>query len=414
MNSKEPDVVYVYDAFISYRHGDIDGIVAERLHKELESYTLPIELRKLGYPKKINRIFRDREELPTSPSLTNSITEALRLSRYLIVVCSPRTPESKWVLKEIEYFKELGRSDRILVLLIKGEPKEAFPPALYRIARTIKNTDGSEQEFIEEIEPLGGDIRSTSTRKILKILKSEKLRLLAPIVGCSYDDIFQRHRKLQKQKLRKTAALCASIFIVFAISFLIIMSHWASYSKNLAKQNIDVSLKNLNERHIILNQKYQLMKTMDKQWKENLDAEPTLAEATVPLQMKNQCIENESDLNKLGREYPVSYGQKITLPAFADLHGDIGKDASHFGKQLELLDQSWNSIETELERESGYTDNIDLSIQQDKLVILKMRNYLLQSKIAYLEGITAIKHFSASDYENLTKRYNKDMLADVN
>ena len=41
MENKE----YKYDAFISYRHCDLDKFVAENLHKALETYELPKNLK---------------------------------------------------------------------------------------------------------------------------------------------------------------------------------------------------------------------------------------------------------------------------------------------------------------------------------------------------------------------------------
>ena len=38
---------YKYDAFISYRHGELDKFVAENLHKRLESYKIPKKLLKV-------------------------------------------------------------------------------------------------------------------------------------------------------------------------------------------------------------------------------------------------------------------------------------------------------------------------------------------------------------------------------
>ena len=55
----------------------------------------------------------------------------------MIVVCSPRTPLSLWVNKEVERFRELGRHENILALLIEGNPAESFPKALREIRRRI-------------------------------------------------------------------------------------------------------------------------------------------------------------------------------------------------------------------------------------------------------------------------------------
>ena len=70
-----------YDAFISYRHGGVDQYVAEQLHKKLETFKLPAsivrEKKKKGEKYKIERVFRDQEELPLSDNLEGTIVKAL-------------------------------------------------------------------------------------------------------------------------------------------------------------------------------------------------------------------------------------------------------------------------------------------------------------------------------------------------
>src|SRR3954453_18606101 len=90
-----------YAAFISYRHVEPDRRWAQWLHSALETYRVPKSLvRGRGLPPRAGRGFRDEEELPASANLSASIREALEQSRYLIVVCSPRTPGSEWVNRE--------------------------------------------------------------------------------------------------------------------------------------------------------------------------------------------------------------------------------------------------------------------------------------------------------------------------
>jgi len=67
-------------------------------------------------PPRVFPIFRDREELPVSADLSSNINEALQELRYLIVICSPRAAQSRWVAEEIKTFKKLGRENRILAL----------------------------------------------------------------------------------------------------------------------------------------------------------------------------------------------------------------------------------------------------------------------------------------------------------
>ena len=51
-------------------------------------------------PSRLVPVFRDREELPTSSSLGDMIGQALADSRYLVVICSPRSAKSQWVSAE--------------------------------------------------------------------------------------------------------------------------------------------------------------------------------------------------------------------------------------------------------------------------------------------------------------------------
>src|ERR1700683_17605 len=133
-----------YRAFLSYSHADKTW--ADWLHKTLESYVVPNGL--VGQvtsagpiPKRLFPIFRDREELPSSPDLNDEMETALRQSLFLIVICSPHACQSHWVNEEILLFKRMGQSDRILALIVDGSPNadgeagkdiqsECFPAAL--------------------------------------------------------------------------------------------------------------------------------------------------------------------------------------------------------------------------------------------------------------------------------------------
>ena len=91
-----------YVAFISYSHVDRD--VARWLHRALEAYRVPPHLRtsiELPNPKsgRLSPVFLDREELPSSTDLAESVRIALDASDALIVVCSPTAAGSRWVTR---------------------------------------------------------------------------------------------------------------------------------------------------------------------------------------------------------------------------------------------------------------------------------------------------------------------------
>ena len=104
---KERQELMRYAAFISYRHTDLDMFVASELHKYLETYKPPKAALKNSTRGRIQRVFRDQEELPLVSNLEDPIIEALRESEYLIVICSPRIKESAWCKKEIETFIQM-------------------------------------------------------------------------------------------------------------------------------------------------------------------------------------------------------------------------------------------------------------------------------------------------------------------
>lgn len=87
---------YLYDAFISYRHAELDKFVAENLHRYMESFKPPKSILKSGKTSRtrIERVFRDKDELPLTSNLEDPIINAIIQSEYLIVICSPRLKES--------------------------------------------------------------------------------------------------------------------------------------------------------------------------------------------------------------------------------------------------------------------------------------------------------------------------------
>jgi len=102
------------------------------LHQVLETYEVPAELvgqtNQLGetIPSRIYPVFRDEEDLPADANLATSVRSALERSKTLIVLCSPNVVESTYVSEEIAYFKQMGRDERILAVMIEGGPNASW------------------------------------------------------------------------------------------------------------------------------------------------------------------------------------------------------------------------------------------------------------------------------------------------
>src|SRR5262249_35078475 len=131
---------------------------------------------------------------------------------FLIVVCSPRTPSSEWVNREVERFREMGRGDHILALLIEGDPAEAFPRALREIRTAAVQSETSAE--MENIEPLAADIRPLAGESMRSRRRTALLRLAACLAGVRFDDLRQREQERKQRWLMQLSGVLAALVIL--------------------------------------------------------------------------------------------------------------------------------------------------------------------------------------------------------
>jgi len=233
---KEKAGAFAYKAFLSYSHKD--EVRATRLHRRLERYRIPKNLRQNG--PNLGTIFRDKEELSVASELDKSIQRALRESENLIVLCSPHAVRSQWVDKEIEFFKSLGREDRIFAVIISGVPNaekrgfpsnwECFPKSLrYDLTETgdLKTERG---------DPLATDLRPDGDGKRLGFIK-----LVSGLMGLRLDQFLQRqltHARRRMMGILVTSSALISIFAGLA---------WATHSAQLRAEARQADAENFVE-----------------------------------------------------------------------------------------------------------------------------------------------------------------------
>ena len=188
-----------YFAFISYSHKD--KAAAKKLHDFMEGYKLPANLNgKEDLPKRIRPIFRDEAELKGG-ELTPQIQEALRNSRYLIVVCSPRSAQSYYVNEEIKYFQSLGRETKILPYIIDGKPTtDEDPDCCYTTCF---------KELQKKYELLGGDVRDLGD-------KAAALKIMAPMLGVEFASLHNRFAQQERKKRNIIIAVSAAFVLLMA------------------------------------------------------------------------------------------------------------------------------------------------------------------------------------------------------
>lgn len=237
---------FKYDAFISYRHVMPDELVAKTVHRQLENFKLPNNIKNKLLKEdpearvKITRVFRDQEELPLASNLADPIIEALNDSEYLIVICSPRLKESIWCQKEIETFISLRGKENILAVLAEGEPEDSFPADLLTREITITDADGIARVINEKVEPLAADARGNNEKEVKKKLKTELLRLAAPIFKVSFDDLKQRHREQRMKRILGISIVCSLVFFTFGIVSSLMALKISSQNEEITRQNTEI------------------------------------------------------------------------------------------------------------------------------------------------------------------------------
>lgn len=230
-----------YDAFVCYKHGETDSAAALELQRRLEQFRAPRGISEARRP--FRRVFVDEGELSSCADFGQQIREALKNSGWLIVVCSPDTPLSPWVQLEIDTFLEYHDRSRILAVLTGGDETVSFPPQLRGDAR------GHGQIF-------ASDARGDSLPAILKKLRGDALlRLVAPMLGSTFDTLKQRQKAYLFQKI----AAVTAFFMVLAVSF-------AAYAMNRAAVIADQARRIEEEyRNTLLNESRFLLQQAERQ-----------------------------------------------------------------------------------------------------------------------------------------------------
>lgn len=237
---------YKFFAFISYNSHDTSW--GKKLQRKLEGYRMPATLcSEHGWERKpIKPVFFAPTDIQPG-GLTAELQERLKASRHLIVICSPHSAKSEWVGKEIEFFHSLGRTKDIHFFIVDGIPHSGNPDT--ECFNPIVDTLG-----LPEI--LGANIHEKIYRSPWLNRERAYVQLITKLLGVEFDSIWQRHRRLLRQKI---AAWTVGIVLVLAA----LVGVW------LTNQPIDVSV-SLNETSV------------------HNDNLPPMKDAVVTMQLENE------------------------------------------------------------------------------------------------------------------------------
>ena len=223
-----------YDAFISYRHTPKDTAVAKELQQSLERFRIPKSIRAAYGKDRIDRIFRDQEDLEMTSDLSKKLDDSLRASDFLIVVCSPDYMQSEWCLHELETFIGLKGADKVLCVLAEGEPPAIFPDILLSRKETDTADDGTVFTRTVSTEPLACDFRGS----LRDARRTELPRLVSAIIGCGYDELMLRQERYRR---RRAAAVLTGVLSVSAIAISYLLWSNAQINRNFRQSQINES-----------------------------------------------------------------------------------------------------------------------------------------------------------------------------
>ncbi|MEI8291777.1 MAG: hypothetical protein WCH99_20100 [Verrucomicrobiota bacterium] len=224
------DREHKYWAFLSFSHQDngeprSDSSAMGRrgwgnwLHDALKTFSIPPEFigqingRGEIIPERMDAIFRDESELAADASLSAEVRQALEQSICLIVICSPRSAQSRQVNEVVRYFKQLGRGKYILPIVIAGEPNasagnqsslspadECFVPALRHPVSPEGTLDATRpagrslfvdaRYSVDKREILANDHRHAEAD-----LEMAKIQLIALLLGVGFNGLWWREQK---------------------------------------------------------------------------------------------------------------------------------------------------------------------------------------------------------------------------
>ena len=268
---------FKYKAFITYAHRDEEK--ARWLRKKLESFRVPKHL--VGknspfgpVPSRLYPIFRDRDELAGAAQLGPLIEQALHDSSHLVVLCSPHAVKSRWVNEEIRMFKSMGKADRVLCLVLDGEPmaedvkndpkKECLPLA----ARRRIDAKG---EITNQIhEPGAADLREDADGE-----KDGLLKVIAGLLGIGLDELKQRDMLARQRRLAwvATASTTLALSAIGLSVYAFYQQQQASLARASAVSERQAAEEELAKTQTITNFVQELFVSLDPQNTAGMDTE---------------------------------------------------------------------------------------------------------------------------------------------
>jgi len=257
---------YKYYAFVSYR--SCDEKYAKWLQDKIEAYRLPTTVQKMNatLPKhKLRPCFRYHTDIQPN-ELKTELHNKLEQSKYLLVICTPRSAQSPWVGNEIDTFVELGRRDRIIPVIVEGKPYSSDPATECYNPSLIKHFPHSDN-IKEDREILGVNIHEEGQGSAFMKRERAVIQIVSRMLDVNYDQLWNRQRR--RIITRAIVTLLSCILFVCAMTLMWMFNQPFTTQVTLTEQSVhNANLPNLHDAVISLSLgneiKKDTLKTIDE------------------------------------------------------------------------------------------------------------------------------------------------------
>ena len=209
------------------------------------------------------------------------------------MLCSPETRTSPFILERLDYFRETGKDNNIIAVIVRGEPAESFPDSFIE-QKTVRKIlpDMTVVERVETIEPVASDLRAETRSRWREALSYETVRIIASILGLHPDALEQRHRMRRRKAIIMLVSVIAAVCLGAAGIF--------AYLGHVARTEGEIA-----------DQQAKLCREIAERTMNELPA--AFADEPQALVYIQQAVDNaRSSLEELGLDDTAESGQPVT------------------------------------------------------------------------------------------------------
>ena len=208
-----------------------DMAIAGRLAKSLRKYRLP----KAYQPETWSvSVLCAQEDMVDWPLLTKAA--------LLLLLCSPESKTDPVFIDSIHRHKQLGPDQRMIPILVRGEPSESMPEGFIE-KRFVKHIlpDMSIMERMETTEPVAADLRAANRHSLRKLIHYETVRIMASLLNLYPNELENR----EEQRGRRRAALligCILGICLVCSALFLQLAYLAKVEGDIAQLQMDKTL----------------------------------------------------------------------------------------------------------------------------------------------------------------------------